>query len=93
MPSASSLFLLFSISEKLLLEIFSELDNNLRGFFMRQKEAEDQRAAWGGTQGPGRPLAAAPQGTACGTRPGALGTVSAPLDAYKITKTLKRLGR
>ena len=53
MPTASSLFLLFSISEKLLLEIFSELDDNLRGFFMRRKEAEDQRVAWAATQGPG----------------------------------------
>ena len=60
MPSANSLFMLFSISEKLLQEIFSELDTNLQGFFIRQKEAGDRRATWGGTQGlgatPGRDL-------------------------------------
>ena len=53
MPSASFLFLLFSISEKLLLEIILELHENLRGIFIRQMEDIDQRAAWGATHRPG----------------------------------------
>ena len=53
MPSDSSLFLLFSISENPLLEIFSELHENLREIFIRQEGAKDQRATWGSTQGPG----------------------------------------
>ena len=53
MPSANSLFLLFSISENPLLEIFSKLHENLRRIFIRQKEDFDQRAAWGTTPGRG----------------------------------------
>ena len=45
MPSVSFLFLLFSYFRNLLLEIFSELDENLRRFFMQNKTPEDQRAA------------------------------------------------
>ena len=86
MPSASSLFLLFSISEKLLLEIFSELDDNLRRFLMRQKEAGDQREAWGEPRGQGQPLTAAPQGPTGGTRPDALGTASSPSTPIKSLK-------
>ena len=53
MRSASSLFLLFSISEILLLQIFSEFKETLRRFFIRRKEDLDQRGAGGATQGPG----------------------------------------
>ena len=49
MPSASSLFLQFLYFRNLLLEIFLELDENLRRFFMRNKTPEDQRAALGAT--------------------------------------------
>ena len=49
MPSASFLFLLFLYFKNLLLEIFSELNENLRRFFMRRKTPEDQREAWAGT--------------------------------------------
>ena len=56
---------------------------------MRQKKSETKGQPGGPPRGQGRPLAAAPQGTAGGTRPGALGTASGPLDAYKILKTLK----
>ena len=65
MPNASPLFLLFSISEKLLHEIFSELDNNLQGFFIRRKEAGDRSVAWGATQGP---MAGCGRGPTCTRR-------------------------
>ena len=93
MPSASSLFLLFSIAENLLLEIFSELDENLRGIFIRQDDVKNQRTAWGAPRGQGQPLAAAPWGPVGGTRPGTLGILSAPHDAYKYLFDLKLLGR
>ena len=54
MPSVSFLFLLFSISENLL-KIFSELDEILRGIFIRQDEELDQRVAWGPPRGQGDP--------------------------------------
>ena len=79
MPSASSLFLLFSISENPLLKIFSELQENLRGIFIRQG-VRDKRATWGATQGPG--ASPAPWRSA---RP--------PLDAYKFLVALKIKGR
>ena len=53
MPSVSFLFLLFSISENLFLETFSELDENLRRIFICQREDLDQRGPRGVTQGPG----------------------------------------
>ena len=55
MPSASSLFVLFSISENSLLEIFSELHENIRGIFIRQDEELDQRVAWEPPRGQGDP--------------------------------------
>ena len=45
MPSASALFLVFLYFRNLLLEIFSELDENLRGLFLRQDEDGVRRAA------------------------------------------------
>ena len=53
MTSASSLFLLFLYFRKSILEIFSELDENLREIFMRNKTPPHQKATWGATQGPG----------------------------------------
>ena len=93
MPSASSLFLLFSVSENLLVEIFSELHENLRGIFIRKKEDFDQRATWGPPKGQGRPLAAAPPGPAGGALPCPMEVASAPLDPYKLLFALILLGR
>ena len=45
LPSTSSLFLLFLYFRNLLLKIFSELDETLRGLFLRQDEARDRRGA------------------------------------------------
>ena len=92
MPSASSLFLLFLYFRKSLLEIFSELDENLRGIFMRRNTPPCRRATWGPLRGQGRPPAVAPLGGAGGTRPCHLGTSSAPSDAYKIPLNLKTSG-
>ena len=47
MPSASYLFLSCFCYRKLLLEIFSELDENLRGFFIRQMMTGAKRATEG----------------------------------------------
>ena len=59
-PVPVSWFRCFCISENLLLQIFSELDENLRRFFMRNKTPEDHRAALGATHRAGRPPAVAP---------------------------------
>ena len=58
MASASFLFLLFSNSENPILEIFSELHENIRRIFICHEKARDQRATWGAPMGQGRPLAA-----------------------------------
>ena len=93
MPSASFLFLLFSISENPLLEIFSELDQNLRGIFIRQDGARDQRAALGASQGPratpGRRLTSTRGWDPPLPHGGRLG----PLDAYKFLFALKMKGQ
>ena len=91
MPSASSLFFLFSILENLLLEIFSELDEILRRMFIRQREDLDQRGPGGATQG--RTPAATPPGLVARTRPWSWWVPSAPLDAYKLLFALKTKGR
>ena len=85
-------FCCFCISEKSQQEISSDCPQNLRRFFMQRKTSEDQRAAWGATQGLGRPPATGPPMGAGGTRPCPLGTSSAPSDAYKITLNLKTSG-
>ena len=56
MPSASFPFLLSFCFRNLLLEIFSELDQNLRGLFLRQDEDGVRRAASEATQGRGAPV-------------------------------------
>ena len=92
MPSASSLFLLFSIPENLLLQIFSELDETFWRFFIRRDKDLDQRGAGGATQGPG---ATPGRGLRWGRGwdpPLPLDTASASLDAYKISFDLKRQG-
>ena len=48
-----SCFCCFCISENLLLEIFSELDENFRGIFIQWKAPGHQRGAWGATHRPG----------------------------------------
>ena len=88
-----SCFCCFCISENLLLEIFSELDENLRGIFTRRKAPGHQRGAWGGHPQARGGAAAAPPRPAGGARPCPLGTASAPYDAYKIPLTLKMRGR
>ena len=89
LPSASSLFLLFSISENLHLEIFLELDETLRRIFIRQKEDLDQRGPGGATQGPGATPSHG-QRWSCGwDLPLCLGHPLDPSDAYEITLTLK----
>ena len=89
MPSASSLFLLSFCFRNLLLEIFSELDENLRGLFLRQDEDGVRRAALEATHrahaGASRDLG----GPVGGARPFPVGTSSAPSDSYKITINLK----
>ena len=89
MPSTSFLFLLSFCFRNLLLEIFSELDQNLRGLFLRQDEDGVQRAASEATHMAEAPPAAALGGPAGGTRLCPWGTSSAPSDAYKITIDLK----
>ena len=89
MSSASSLFLLSFCFRNLLLEIFSELDQILRGIFTRCKAQGHQRGAWGAHRGQGRPPAAAKGPPAGGTRPCPVGTPSAPSDAYKLPHDLK----
>ena len=83
MPNASSLFLLFSISENALLEIFSELHENLRGIFIRQDGVRDQRAT------PGR----GPTRTRGWGSPRPLEVAFSPLDAYKFLFSLILTGR
>ena len=86
MPSATSLFLSCFCCRKLLLEIFSELDGNLREFFLCQDEARRQSAAQGAPHRPGRPPAT-PR-----THPCPRWVPLAPSDAYKFTLTLKTWG-
>ena len=88
-PVPVSCFCYFCISENLLLEIFSELDENLRELFLRQDEDGVQRAASEAPHRPGEAPCRGPRATAGGTRPCPVGTPSAPSDAYKITLTLK----
>ena len=88
MPSASFLFLLFLYFRNLLLKIFSELEENLRGIFTRRKAPGHQRGAWGPTTGQGQPPALPPW-TVGGTRPCSWWVPSAPSDAYKFTLNLK----
>ena len=54
MLSVSSMFLFSSISENLLRQIFSELDEIFRRFFIRQKEDLDQRGPGGARDNPSR---------------------------------------
>ena len=89
MPSASSLFLLPFCFRNLLLEIFSELDQNLWGLFLRQDEDGVRRAASEATHRVEAPPAAALGGPVGGTRPCPWGASSASSDAYKITIDLK----
>ena len=79
----------FSISENLLLKIFSELDENLRGILFDGRHLETKGRPGGPPTGQGCPPAAAPGPPAGGTRPCPWGTPSAPSDAYKITLNLK----
>ena len=82
-------FCYFCISENLLLEIFSVLDENLRELFLRQDEDRVQKAA---SEAPHRPGAACcrGQGATRGWEPPLpVGHLSAPSDAYKITLNLK----
>ena len=62
----------------------SELDENLRGFFIGQMKTGAKRAAWGATHRPGAPPAASLGQPAGGTWPSPVGTPSATSDAYKI---------
>ena len=58
-------------------------------FLCDKRKPETKGRPGGPPRGQGRQLATTPPAPAGGTRPGALGTASAPLDAYKITKNLK----
>ena len=91
MPSASSLFLLSFCFRNLLLQIFSELDQNLRGLFLRQDEDGDRRAASEAAHRADAPPAAAQGGPTGGARPCPWGTSSAPSDADRITIDLKNV--
>ena len=83
-----SCFCCFCISENLLLEIFSELDENLRRIFIRRKAPGDQRATWGATHRPGAASGRGPTWTRGWGRPCPLCTLLAPSDAYNITLNL-----
>ena len=64
------------------------------GDYLCDKRKSETKGRPGGTpRGLGQQMAAATPGPVGGTRPYPLGTASAPLDAYKITKTLKHSGR
>ena len=89
MPSASSLFLLFSILEKLLLKIFLELDETFWRFFIQQDTDVDQRESGGAT-----PRAEAATGASWahptgGARLCPWGISSASPNAYKLPLTIK----
>ena len=92
MPSVSSLFLLFSISENLLLEIFSELDETFWRFFIRQDKDLDQRGAGGATQGTGVTPSRSLRWGHRWDPPLPPGRRLASLDAYKIPFDLKCQG-
>ena len=87
MPSASSLFLSCFCCRMLLLEIFSELDENSGRFFIGQMKTGAKRATQGQATGQGQPVAVA-QG---GTRPCPVGHLSATSGAYKIILDEKTL--
>ena len=91
MPSVSSLFLCCFCCRKLLRKIFSDLDENLRGFFIEQMKTGARRTALGGPHRPGRPLATTLLGPVAGTRPCLVGHRSAASDAYKIIPDGKTL--
>ena len=84
---------MFSISENLLLKIFSELDDILRRIFIRQWEDLDQRDLEGPPRGQGRRPGLGPTWTRGWARPCPLGAASAPLDSYKLLFALKMKGR
>ena len=63
MPSSSSLFLLSFCFKNLLLEIFSELEETLRGLFLCQDEDRDRRGALEATHRAGATLARDPTWT------------------------------
>ena len=92
MASASSL-LLFSISENLLLKIFSELDDILQRIYIRQREDLDQRGPGGATQGPGATPSHGHPLTHGQDPPLVLVGPLDPLDAYKLLFALKTKGR
>ena len=87
------LFLLFLYFRNLLLEIFSELDENLRRFLCEIRHLKTKGEPEGPPTGRRRPPAMAQRGPVGGTRPCPWATSSAPSDAYKITKSLILTGR
>ena len=93
MPSASFLFLLFLYFRNLLLEIFSELDQKLRGLFLRQDKDGVRRAASEVTHRAQAATIRGLRGPIGGTRPCPWATSSAPSDAYKIRNNQKISGQ
>ena len=91
MPSASSLFLSCFFCRKLLLEIFSKMDENIRGFFIGQMKTGAKRATPGDPHRPGAAPFRGPPWPACGTRPCTVGHLSIASDAYKIIPDKKTL--
>ena len=85
-----SCFCCFCISENLLLEIFSELDENLQGIFNRRKTPEDQRAALGATHRAGTASCRDPLGPHVGPAPAPGGSPRPPPTPINPQKTSRR---
>ena len=86
MPSANSLFLCCFCCRKLLLEIFTELDENLRRFFIEEMRTGARRATSGGTPSESHPGSKG-GGVAASTRPWPSETPSRCTLAYKLPPT------
>ena len=91
MPSASSLFLWCFCCRKLLLEKCSELDKNLRGFFIGQMKTGAKRATQGAAHRPGATCCRGPGSTRGWDLPCPMGHLSGASDAYKIIPDEKTL--
>ena len=85
MPSASSLFLCCFCCRKLFLEIFSELDENLRRFFIEEMRTGARRATPGRPTGQARVPAAAPLDPRVQAAFAPRAPPSAASDAYKLS--------
>ena len=89
MPSASSLFLLSFCFRNLLLEIFSELAENLLGIFICHDEVPVRRRAGGEAHRAEAPPAVAQGEPIGGARPCPWDLTSTPSDGYKLLSDLK----